>query len=47
MADLCSELVEVPPLDGLQSVGNAVLRRVPGRIVPDTFSLKSKTTPIF
>jgi hypothetical protein len=35
MADLGSELVEVPPLDGLQPVGNAVQRGIKGRIVAD------------
>ncbi len=30
MADLGGELVEVPPLDGLQPVGDAVQRRVLG-----------------
>jgi hypothetical protein len=35
MADLGGELVEVPPLDGLQPVGNAVQRRVARGVVPD------------
>jgi len=35
VADLGGELVEVPPLDGLQPVGDAVERRVRERIVPD------------
>jgi hypothetical protein len=35
VADLGSELVEVAPLDGLQPVGNAMQRRILGRIVPD------------
>jgi hypothetical protein len=35
MADLGGELVEVPPLDGLQPVGDAMQRRVLGRVVPD------------
>ena len=34
-ADLGGELVEVPPLDGLQPVGDAVQRGIKGRIVPD------------
>ena len=36
MTDLSSELVEVPPLDGLQPVGDAMQRRVRGRVIPDT-----------
>jgi hypothetical protein len=35
MADLSSKLVKVAPLDGLQPVGNAMQRRILGRIVPD------------
>ena len=35
MADLGGELVEVPPLDGLQPVGDGMERRVRGRVVPD------------
>ena len=35
MADLSGKLVEIPPLDGLQPVGNAVQRRVRGRVIPD------------
>jgi len=35
MADLGGELVEVPPLDGPQPVGNAVQSRVGRGVVPD------------
>jgi hypothetical protein len=35
MADLGRELVEVPPLDGLQPVDDAMERRVLGRVVAD------------
>jgi hypothetical protein len=35
VADLGSELVEVPPLDGLQPVGYAMQRRVRRGVVPD------------
>ena len=35
VADFRSKLVEIPPLDGLQPVGDAVQRRVLGRVVPD------------
>ena len=36
VTDLGGKLVKVAPLDGLQPVGDAVQRRVLGRIVPDT-----------
>ena len=36
VADLCGELVEVPPLDAMQPVGDAVQRRIRRGIVPDT-----------
>ena len=35
MADLGGKLVEVAALDGLQPVGDAMQRRVRGRVVPD------------
>ena len=35
VADLGGELVEVPPLDGLQPVGDAMQRRVRRGVVPD------------
>jgi len=35
MADLSGELVEVPPLDSLQPVGDAVQRCVGRGVVPD------------
>ena len=35
VADLSGELVEVPPLDGLQAVGDAVQRRVRRGVVPN------------
>ena len=35
MADLGGELVEVPPLDGLQPIRHTMQRRVRGRVVPD------------
>ena len=35
VADLGGELVEIPPLDGLQPVADAVQRRVGRGVVPD------------
>lgn len=35
MAELSSKLVEIPPLDGLQPVGNAIQRRIRRGVVPD------------
>lgn len=46
MADLGGELVEVPPLDGLQAVGDAVQRRVRRGVVPNARGRALRMAPV-
>jgi len=46
MADRCRELVEVPPLNGLQPIRDAMQRRVRRGIVPDARGSALRVGPV-
>ena len=46
VADLGSELVEVPTLDGLQAVGDAMQRRIRRGVVPDVRRCALRVTKV-